>query len=242
MRRKILSMKEYHSYGIILFKNEKVLMVCRKDSIGFCEFVNGKYKNQEELEKLFSYMTKDELDVLVNGSFEDAYFRLWNTTEINLNNSYIGNQKYKFDFWRNIWHEVCVKKLESNSYYIDAEWGFPKGKKERGETEVDTALRELFEETQIDKNTIEVLDGKPLIECRKDGHCKYISHYYVAVVKDDILDDDMNITPQKNEISHIEFVNIDDAVHLIRPYLVERVKILQHLKKSLKNNFAAFTF
>lgn len=28
-------------------------------------------------------------------------------------------------------------------------WGFPKGKKEKGETHLDTALRELFEETKL---------------------------------------------------------------------------------------------
>lgn len=143
-------MKEFHSYGVILFKNHKVLMVCRKDSIGFCEFVKGKYKTELELKKLFSFMTKDELMLLENCSFEQAYCVLWNTSiqSIDYNKYHIINQKHKFELWKKIWHPICVNLLSTNKYYLEAEWGFPKGKKEGRENGLQAALRELYEETR----------------------------------------------------------------------------------------------
>ncbi len=38
-------------------------------------------------------------------------------------------------------------------------WGFPKGHVEEGESELDTALRELYEETGISEEDIEILHG-----------------------------------------------------------------------------------
>lgn len=274
-------MKESHSYGIILFNNNQILMVCRKDSIGFCEFLKGKYKNEYELKKLFSLMTKYELEIIISSSFEDLWDILWNTSIIDIinttnltttkpntihnnTNNYIMNYKNKFDLWRDIWHPICINLLDKRQYYLTAEWGFPKGKKERGETGIQTALRELYEETNISKNMVEIIDEKPLVEIRKDGHLKFISHYYLATVKNDIDNneydndndngngkmeikdegkgekkrvwDNFVMVPQKNEISEIRFIDIKDAAKLIRPYFVERINILNRLKNK-QNSF-----
>lgn len=87
---------------------------------------------------------------------------------------------------------------------------------------------------------LDVIDGKPLVEIRKDDHCKFISHYYLAMVKDGYnngseLCNDFEIIPQKNEISSIRFVDINEAPKLIRSYFTERINVLYKLKNILTN-------
>jgi bis(5'-nucleosidyl)-tetraphosphatase len=41
-------------------------------------------------------------------------------------------------------------------------WGFPKGHREEGEEPIDTAIRELYEETQL--KVINLIDKDPLVE------------------------------------------------------------------------------
>jgi len=54
---------------------------------------------------------------------------------------------------------VCHKKNKGYEYlllhYPEGHWDFPKGHVEKGETEVETALRELEEETGIKKVSVE---------------------------------------------------------------------------------------
>jgi bis(5'-nucleosidyl)-tetraphosphatase len=46
--------------------------------------------------------------------------------------------------------------------YGDGHWNFPKGHAEGDETPIETALRELFEETRLDPK--EVISDKPLVQ------------------------------------------------------------------------------
>ena len=222
-------MKEYHSYGVILLKKNTVLMVCRKDSIGFCEFIKGKYKTKKDVNKLVSFMTKNELKILCQKSFEDAYKKLWNTLEIDYTKKYILRQKEKFENYCKLWYPICFDALHNGNFYYEAEWGFPKGKKEYNETEIEAALRELKEETQIDKSMIKILNKDPLLEIRKDGDCKFISNYYIAYAINEEIWETFETIPQKNEIIEIRFVKIKDSHKLIRPYFKERIDILSHL-------------
>jgi len=231
-------MKEHNSYGLIVIENsaQKLLMVCRKDSIGFCEFIKGKYdsKSKKEIYKLFSYMTKDELDFLKYCSFYEAYDKLWNTRIDDKKKSfnYIIRQKYKFDNSRETWFPMCSQLLKNKKYYLDAEWGFPKGKKENNETPIEAAFRELYEETGIHESLIQIPDElHEIIEVREDKNIKYISHYYTVYLKNPYNED---FKPQKSEISKIRFESIDNAYKLIRPYFKERIKILKNLPQNIK--------
>jgi Asfivirus mRNA-decapping protein g5R len=229
-------MKENHSYGIILIDEtkEKILMVCRKDSIGFCEFIKGRYdiKSKKEIYKLFLYMTKDELEFLKYCSFYEAYNKLWNTTIDDKKKSlnYIIRQKYKFDNYRKIWFPLCLQFLKNKKYYLEAEWGFPKGKKERNETGIETSLRELYEETGIHSSMIKVENNlNEIMEIREDKNVKYISHYYIGYLKET---HNGEFNPQRSEISEIRFELMSSAYKLIRPYFKDRVKILKNLSKN----------
>lgn len=77
------------SYGVICYKNfydkdtnsiyPKYLMVQRKDSLCYVEFIRGKYSlsNKEYLMKLFSNMTEEERTKIATGTFESLWNCMW---------------------------------------------------------------------------------------------------------------------------------------------------------------------
>ncbi len=84
-------------------------------------------------------------------------------------------------------------------------WSFPKGHCEEGETPLQTAMRELQEETQIED--IEILDT-PLIREEyfiKNGVLK-TNQYFIGIAKN------KTVVIQKEEIDEYKWVTYNEAV------------------------------
>ena len=88
-------------------------------------------------------------------------------------------------------------------------WSFPKGHVESGETDVETALREIKEETGIDviidPSFREVISYSPKKDTQKDVI------YFIARAQN------YDYTPQEEEIAQIKWVEINRA-HTILTY------------------------
>jgi 8-oxo-dGTP pyrophosphatase MutT (NUDIX family) len=118
----------------------------------------------------------------------------------------------------------CVLvKTEKNNY------GFPKGKRNKGETNIQTALRELNEETGINENQIEFIT---------ENHYEELSHkqkpsvkYYVAKL---ISTDKIKFKYDKNELDTVDWYNIEDAIKLLT--LKNRDNILRSIINDVTNN------
>jgi 8-oxo-dGTP pyrophosphatase MutT (NUDIX family) len=68
--------------------------------------------------------------------------------------------------------------------YHSPEWGFPKGRKNKLETNMECALREFTEETSIDHNNIEVLFDNPIVEEYKGSNgAIFCNKYFLAHLK-----------------------------------------------------------
>ena len=82
-------------------------------------------------------------------------------------------------------------------------WSFPKGHMENGETEIETAMREIKEETGIDviidQSFREIVTYFP----RRDTHKEVV--YFIAKAKN------TDFTPQEDEIADIKWVEIGRA-------------------------------
>ena len=90
----------------------------------------------------------------------------------------------------------------------DGHWGLPKGHVELGETEIQTAIREVKEETNLDV----VLDETKRYEINyitKDTKADKNVVYFVA------KDVNGTIKKQDSEINKIEWVSLDKAVQVI---------------------------
>lgn len=84
-------------------------------------------------------------------------------------------------------------------------WGFPKGHMEKNETELQTATREVKEETNVD---VQIQEEKRYVEeyySSEDTFKQVV--YFLATCKN------MNVQAQKTEIEQIEWVPIKEAVN-----------------------------
>ena len=103
-------------------------------------------------------------------------------------------------------------------------WGFPKGHMEEGETEIETALREVKEETNLD---IEIDESKRY-ELSYYTDCDKYKTVVLFLAKP--LND--NIIKQDKEITEIRYVDFKEAFNIINYDNLKEV-----WKKVLEENF-----
>lgn len=197
-------MKYINCYGIILKCKNKYLIVQRKYSYAYVNFILGHYNNSN-IEKILYGMTHDEKIKILNTDFKILLSEL-------LTDKNILDTKYKYSFGK----YTKIKDSYINFRYsllmssciTESEWSFPKGRKNINETYLECALRELKEETNIDKSEIKKMDDI----CITDyiiGYNDYIYNYkYFAYLCDTELGyyDEKNQS-QKLEIQKIKWVD-----------------------------------
>ena len=234
------------SIGVIAIRknnnNTEILLIRRKDSLSFVDFMRGKYnlENKHYLINLFDKMTIIERDFILNSEFDKLWSYLWGT---NITNQYKNEEKlskYKFkqlksgikinnDFYN---LEDIINSCVEN--YLEPEWGFPKGRRNYQERDMTCGLREFEEETGYSKHElINITNILPLEEIFTGSNYKSYKHkYFLGYINN-------TKEPKKEfqlfEISKIEWVNINDAEKYIRNYNIEKKKILIELNKLLKS-------
>ena len=236
------------SYGIILYDKHttgpvKYLMIQRKDTIGFIEFMRGKYKVQNEtyLSELFKIMTKKERNLIVNNDFDMLWDMLWfksrsKNTKNNLSEYSISKEKFntikKGIFINN--RKVTLDTIHRGTpvIYDSPEWGFPKGRRNLYETDIRCAMREFEEETNIKHNHYRIVDyNKKIIETfYGSNNIKYRHIYYLGELTQNIsVSIDKNNINQVSEISNIRWYSYTDGYNKIRPYNTEKKNVLKYI-------------
>ena len=190
--------KPIMSYGIILFndKNE-IIMIERKDSLSYIEFMRGRYyrtDNIEYIKLLINRFSLDEKERILKYSFNELWKKLWiNLDNINkrikseYNNSLKLFTKLKNGFNYNnkfINLEILIKESDTNYKYN--EWEIPKGRRENYEKNKECAIREFNEETNLSLNDYVIINNiYPLIENYiGSNNINYCHTYYIAKIKD----------------------------------------------------------
>jgi len=251
------------SYGFICyrivedFKNftkyPVYLMVQRKDSLSYVEFMRGKYEleNVNYLFKLFTNMTKDERDKIRQNTFDFLWKEMWckNDEENTKNfNKEYSESSQKFNRLYNGYY-IYSKDTKDikfiNIQYIydntisecdETEWGFPKGRRNVNENDINCALREFKEETGYNPKSLQIChDMKPLEEIFSGSNKKRYKHvYYVAKFNPDYI---MNeALPSFKEIKDVKWFNYIDAQNHIRDINIERKELLKRLNSVIFKN------
>jgi len=228
------------SFGIICYKiidNEiKYVMIQRKDSLSFMEFVRGKYNADDYgyLKKLIEYMTDNEKHMILNYTFDQIWNYTWSqtsSTNFKQTKEY-SDSKSKFEhnisnnFFKNI---ISINGAKNND--TEQEWGFPKGRKKIKEADIDCAVREFCEETQLYKEDIQI--NKDVIPFQEiffgTNNVLYKHVYYIAkIIKDDaeILIDN-NCLEQVREVRALRWFSYKDVLNHIKKHNIERIKVFK---------------
>ena len=124
---------------------------------------------------------------------------------------------------------TILVKNEKNFY------SFPKGKREKGETDLETAYRELKEETGIKENEIELINNKYIDEISKDS--KYISvRYFIGILKNqkklEFEDPEELLEASYKTIDDVLSISDDNIKKRRKEIIVEANDIYKEYKKN----------
>ena len=206
-------------------------MIRRKDSMSFAEFMRGKYEtdNIPYVSTLVKNMTLKEQAAIASDSFETLWRQMWGDDR--MTSDYVQSRE-KF----NTLDRVSLMR-NNISEYTEPEWGFPKGRRMRGESDLACAIREFDEETNIPRDAFVVLKNMILTETFMGlNNVQYKHVYFVALLKDSNLHVlNQKLTPvQRREISGIGWKTFPEAEALVRPHHVERRGMLDQLKSVIE--------
>jgi 8-oxo-dGTP pyrophosphatase MutT (NUDIX family) len=121
---------------------------------------------------------------------------------------------------------------ECATKWDEPEWGFPKGKRNYNENDVDCALREFYEETGIKSRnmTFVVSNLAPYEEIFMGSNYKSYKHRYFLMY----VDYNTSVTEKmtdvdKFEVSKVEWKSFNECLGAIRPYNLEKKRILSNI-------------
>ena len=235
------------SLGVILFrknnnKNE-FLMICRKDTLGYIDFLRGKYPlyNKTYIMNLINEMTNKEKEKLLTKPFETLWNELWGERVGLQYKNEEKSSKDKFNILlsgnlhnKNLDYNLKTLINESKSSWNTPEWGFPKGRRNQSENDINAAKREFQEETGLSFDNINIIHNLlPFEEIFMGSNLKsYIHKYYLANIDKKY---DININNfQKSEVSDIKWVSYNDVLKIIRPYNYEKIKLVKNINNVLQ--------
>jgi 8-oxo-dGTP pyrophosphatase MutT (NUDIX family) len=214
----------------VVAEDVNVLMIRRKDSMSFAEFLRGKYDptNLPYVGTLVKNMTLREQASIATESFETLWKNLWGDDRSSSDFPASKERFYQLDRW--------ALMRDNLSEYTEPEWGFPKGRRMRGETDLACAVREFTEETNIPRDAYLLLNNILLEETFTGlNGVRYKHIYYVGLlVGPELVNLTQKFTPmQRREISGIAWKSLHDADALVRPHHVERKAMLAQLTSIL---------
>ena len=229
------------SYGIVLFRSSakglQFLMIRRKDSFGYIDFIRGKYSciNIEQIQKCVDEMSIDEKARILIEPFESLWSTLWGDA------NYRGEEtaaSKKFESIKNgiILNDEVITLNDivgrSATRWVETEWEFPKGRRNFQEKDLECALREFEEETGYSCKDIKVIENiLPFEEIFIGSNHKSYKHKYYLAYMNEMIDNMDGF--QKAEVSKLEWKTIDECLESIRPYNLEKKQIITNINKVL---------
>lgn len=239
------------SIGIIVFRYNgdklEYLMIRRKETLGFIDFMRGKYslQNKKYIVNMMKYMTVQEKKNLMNEEFDVLWKNIW--CDETSSSQYKSEETYSREKFYSLKDGIYVKdefmnmnslveESNENEEFQEPEWGFPKGRRNTYEKDYDCAIREFCEESGFEKTKIyNIQNIMPVYEIFTGSNYKSYKHkYFVMYMKyEDTLD--MN-NFQRSEVSKMEWFTLEECIQHIRPYNLEKMKIITNIDVSLKQS------
>lgn len=242
---KIKNNKPIISYGIILYtydktsKQLKYLLLRRKNTFGFIDFVRGNYirENIFHLQNIINEMTENERQIIASKPFHELWRNLWDNETKNVNGFELSNEynlsKNKFRILKS---SGILKRILSQcmTTWTEPEWEFPKGRINHNENYIQCAVREFMEETGFCKECFKVIENILPFEETFIGtdYKSYTYKYYLSYLNCDFQTTSLDMY-QKSEVSKLQWVSFEECIAKIRPHNLEKKKLIQNINNVL---------
>lgn len=208
--------------------NIQFLMVQRKHSLGYLEFMRGRYilENQDSIIHLLEQMTPDEINNIYLNDFDILWNDLWDLNNIknkNHHKEYVQSKQKFYQIKLNYPNIITdIKPL-----YNFNEWGFPKGRRESYESDLVCAIREFEEETNLEESDYTIMEKCKSIRENLTGTngINYAHNYFLSIINDNTDGKDEN----NREIGQTKVLNILECLDRIRPYHKNKIRIIKHI-------------
>lgn len=219
--------KPITSLGIITYRYNlegdiEYLLVQRKDTLGYVDFLRGKYSdtNLFQLKNIIGEMSSVEIERIQTHEYKELWYKLWNK----VTESYDTKNEEKFNFIKKTKSELFI-----HSNWNEPEWGFPKGRRNFKERDLECALREFEEETGYLKKDLRFIKNmNPMEEIFTGSNLKSYKHrYFLAYMHYEDTLTDTNY--QKSEIGAMKWFTYEEVIRRIRPYNIERLDLLKDI-------------
>lgn len=200
----------------------RILLVQRKDTMGFVDFIRGRYPEHEpdkstHIKILMEEMIPEERERIMNLTFDQLWDKLW----INHNSRCYKNEKEEA---KKKFEKLNVQEILDNTSTVwkYTEFGIPKGRRNKNETNLECAEREFREETGYKNEHYRMLTSEPYIQESFTGTNKkrYKHIYYVAEVFDTVGPPSVS-ADNKNQIGEIKDIywfTEKECLQVIRSY------------------------
>lgn len=221
----------------------KFLLVRRKHSLGYTEFIRGNYKkdNIDGIIYLFQQMTPTEIKNIASKSFDELWDEFWGTDirKKMFNKKQYSESKESFEALKyKVDVELPLDFYVNNvkPFYDIAEYGLPKGRKQRGESDIECAVREFCEESGYSQSDIKIIANvKPIVENMVGTNG--VSYRFIYYLAEDLTDNIPKICDRNaNEIGDIGFFSYDETLQLLREYHIEKRNIIKNVFMYYLNN------
>lgn len=244
------------SLGVIVYRlnnnNEReYLMIRRRDTLGFVEFMRGKYNlsNYSYIYELFSIMTESERNRLITKEFDELWNELWMNKNTRQYHNEYENSKKKYTKLKEGFYGkkengeeefITLEKIHNEEAvnWYEPEWGFPKGRRMLKETDIECATREFREETGLEDTDYKICNDLGRIEETFYGtnNIRYRHIYFIGLWNCESTKEvaiDYSNFSQVSEIGNIAWFTYSVAHTKIRKYNWEKRRLLQNLEYEL---------
>ena len=223
----------------------RFLLVRRRDSLDYVEFVRGKYDMEDVryIHHVFSGITVTERAKLENMTFQDLWKGLWQKTTNCCGGDFQAAQerfqRISTGYYTESGLYISLTTLLSTTRakYTSPEWGFPKGKRNKRESDLECAKREFREETGCGEAGFTIIHQiNHLNEVFKGSNNVIYKHvYFVGRANGKhAFALDVNNQEQMSEIGDMGWFTAREALEMFRPYDIEKRILLLRLDNILR--------
>jgi 8-oxo-dGTP pyrophosphatase MutT (NUDIX family) len=252
----------------------EILSIKKRFTYYYFSFINGFYKSKagrnddiSYIKYMFDNMTFQEKLTILSMNYGTMWWYIWlNNPEKGINmfekingkessgnnilqavNGYNSFFKRKSKFEKKFMQDGGKKMHDiiNNSKCCEAIWEIPKGGQDSGETNLDTAIREFSEESQINPMYYNILyDVNPITITFKDSGVNYCHIYYLAELNElgyatrQIMKPKINFKSYKqlSEVADMRWININFINALDMPTKNKRnmIKLYNTIIKKFK--------